>query len=197
MCRMLSSYGFYFIRSMTLPFDFHTHHLDAPAGLAIINLPQEWLLDPTGFMPRPGALYSAGIHPWWTGKADEVAKMMEHLPQLLQHPQVVALGECGLDALRGAPLDVQENIFRQQIALAETYGKPVTLHIVRTYDRILRLHKTLRPTTQWTVHGFRGKPALARQLLDAGLDLSFGVRRNEEAYALTPPERRHDETDED
>ena len=182
---------------MCLPFDFHTHHLDAPAGRAIINLPQEWLLHPEQFNPRSGALYSAGIHPWWTENPDEVAQMLHVLPNLLQHPQVVALGECGLDALRGAPLDLQEEIFCRQIAWAEKLQLPVTLHVVRTFDRMLRLHKTLHPTTCWTVHGFRGKAALAQQLLHAGFDLSFGIRRNEEAYALTPPERRHDETDDD
>ena len=182
---------------MRLDFDFHTHHLDAPAGRAIINLPQEWLLEPKDFVPRHGALYSAGIHPWWTEHDDEVALMLAHLPTLLQHPQVVALGECGLDALRGAPLEHQEELFKAQIALAETYGKPVTLHAVRTYDRLLRLHKLLQPSTRWTIHGFRGKPALAHQLLTAGFDLSYGIRRNQEAYDLTPPERRYDETDDD
>ena len=35
----------------------------------------------------------------------------------------------------------------------------------------------------------------ARQLLDAGLDLSFGPRHNSESLALTPPHRCHYETD--
>lgn len=182
---------------MSLTFDFHTHHLDAAAGAAIINLPREWMLRTECFVPRPGALYSAGIHPWWTADADETEEMMRNLPALLRHPQTVALGECGLDALRGAPLEIQEAVFIRQISLAETYRKPVTLHIVRTYDRMLRLHKTLRPTTTWTVHGFRGNPQLAQQLLKAGFDLSFGRLRNEAAYAATPPERRHNETDDD
>ena len=197
MRRKLHSYGLYFICTMSLTFDFHTHHLDAPAGRAIINLPLEWTLHPELFVPRPGALYSAGIHPWWTASPEDVAQLMHQLPSLLQHPQVIALGECGLDALRGAPLEVQEDIFCQQITLAETYRLPVTLHAVHTYDRLLRLHKTLKPTTRWTIHGFHGKTPLARQLLQAGFDLSYGLRRNEEAYAQTPVERRHDETDDD
>lgn len=178
-------------------FDFHTHNLNAAPGSAIINIPREWMVNPALFRPVQGALYSAGIHPWWTDNRQEVEAMKRNLQLLLQHPQVVALGECGLDALQGAPLEVQEEIFKAQIALAETCRLPVTLHAVRTFDRLLRLKKELQPTTQWTVHGFRGKPALARQLLAAGFDLSFGTRRNEEAFALTPPERRREETDED
>ena len=42
-----------------------------------------------------------------------------------------------------------------------------------------------------------GGPALARQLLDAGIDLSFGRRYNPASLALTPPDRRHFETDEE
>ena len=71
----------------------------------------------------------------------------------------------------------------------------MTLHIVRAFDVILQARKILRPLQVWTIHGFRGKPALAQQLLDAGFDLSFGTRYNEVSYDITPPERRHRETD--
>lgn len=175
--------------------DFHTHNLQAPAGRAIINLPQAWTECPAQFHPRPGALYSAGIHPWWTADHEAILRMKQALPRLLSHPQVVALGECGIDRLRGASLAEQEELLRWQLALGETLHLPVTLHVVRAFDILLHLHKELRPTTRWTIHGFRGGPALARQLLAAGLDLSFGVRYNPEAFDLTPPEKRHRETD--
>ena len=175
--------------------DFHTHNLLATD--AIINVPKEWLLCPKQFTPRAEAIYSVGIHPWWTIDKVETERMLYNLPQLLQHSQVVALGECGLDALQGASLEEQERIFIAQIAFAEKFRLPVTLHIVRSFDRLLRLKKLLNPTTQWTVHGFRGKPALAQQLLRAGLDLSFGAHFNPQIYELTPPARRHRETDDD
>lgn len=175
--------------------DFHTHNLDAPAAEAIINIPREWFLDTTRFRPRPGALYSAGLHPWWTADEAGIPTLLAALEDILSHPQVVAVGECGIDRLRGAAPDVQEEVFKRQLSLAEASQKPVTIHCVRAFDVILRLHSRLRPTVRWTIHGFRGRPALARQLLAAGLDLSFGPRRNEESYLLTPPERRHEETD--
>ena len=177
--------------------DFHTHNLNAPAGQAVVNLPLPWTERPELFVPREGVLYSAGLHPWWTADANATERIMAALPRLLVHPQVVALGECGLDALRGASLSRQEELFLKQLELAENFSLPVTLHIVKAYDRLLHVCKTFPHTVKWTVHGFRGKPALARQLLDAGLDLSFGTRRNEEAFLLTPPSRRHEESDED
>ena len=176
-------------------FDFHTHRLDAPAGEAIICLPAEVLRRPDAFEPREGALYAAGVHPWATADEADARVQLQGLPCLLAHPQVVMLGECGLDRLRGGAEAFQIEIFEVQIALAERFRLPVTLHVVRAWDALLRLHRSLRPTTQWTVHGFRGKPALARQLLDAGIDLSFGERYDPESFLLTPPERRHRESD--
>lgn len=177
--------------------DFHTHNLDAPPGEAIINVPLEWMKEPARFNLRPHALYSAGIHPWWTSNLMQVEAMLQNLPTLLAHPQVVAVGECGLDARRGAGMEEQERVFLAQVALAEQFRLPVTLHVVHAFDRLLRLRKMLLPTTQWTVHGFRGKPTLVRQLLDAGLNLSFGRQYNSESLEITPPDRRHRETDDD
>lgn len=175
--------------------DFHTHNLHAPAGEAIINMPAEWTENPNLFHPRANALYSAGVHPWWTDDMERTERMLERLPKLLRHPQVVAVGECGLDRVKGAALPIQERVFRQQIAMAEELRLPVTLHIVRAYDALLHLHKELRPTTQWTVHGFRGNPLLAQQLLAAGLNLSFGEKYNRTSFELTPPDRRRLESD--
>lgn len=176
-------------------FDFHTHNLQALPGSAIVNLPQEALLHPETFSLVEGVSYSAGVHPWWTD--GDWQALWEGVVHWTAHPQVVALGECGLDALRGADWAVQEAVFLRHLYWAEECHLPVTIHCVRAFDRLLRLRKTVRPQMKWTIHGFRGKPQLARQLLEAGFDLSFGARRNAESWALTPPDRRHWETDDD
>lgn len=184
-------------QNLSLPrdIDFHTHNLAVPAGTAVVNVPKDWLLRPEAFAPVAGGLYSAGIHPWWT-TADEWSDMLfEGLEILLPHPQVVVLGECGLDRLRGGSMERQCEVFVRQVRLAEHFGLPVTVHCVRAFDVLLRLRKSLRPSTQWTVHGFRGRPALARQLLAAGFDLSFGSRYDAGSFSLVPPSRRRVETD--
>ncbi len=177
--------------------DFHTHNLQAPAGEAIINIPREWLLSPGEYPLAEGRLYSVGIHPWWTADEEQLSALFEGLERWLSLPSTVALGECGLDRLRGADLSVQEEVFVKQVILAEERGLPLIIHCVKAFDALLRLRKQLRPNTLWTVHGFRGGPELAQQLLDAGFDLSFGAHYNPASYALTPPARRHRETDED
>lgn len=175
--------------------DFHTHNLNAVPGTAIVNLPEEALLNPECFPLVDGGLYSAGIHPWWT--VDDLDRLWAGLQTWAGHAQVVAIGECGLDKLRGAGVEVQKDIFVRQLELAERRSLPVTIHCVKAFDQLLALRKTLRPSVQWTVHGFRGKPELAKQLLAAGFNLSFGKHLNAESYAMTPAERRYRETDDD
>lgn len=174
--------------------DFHTHNLEAPMP-AIINIPKQWLLRPHEAQLRQGATYSVGIHPWWTC-GDDVALLLEQLVHWASHPQVVAIGECGFDKLQGAALDVQQEVFETHVQLSEQLRKPLTIHCVKAFEELLAVKKQYRPKQQWTIHGFRGKATQARQLLDAGLNLSFGYRHNQEAVDATPPERRHFESDE-
>lgn len=185
-------------------FDFHTHRLDIVPGTGIVSLPQDivrcpsvWHSYPSQQQLQPGGLYAAGIHPWWTSDADfNLDEYLENLSTLWSLPQVVQVGECGFDRLRGASLEVQWRVFMAQALEAERRQLPMTLHVVRAFDFVLRAHKEIRPQQVWTIHGFRGKPSLAQQLLNAGFNLSFGFRFNAEAYAITPPSRRQHETDE-
>lgn len=181
--------------------DFHTHNLSAPAATAIINVPREWLLCPDAAAFRTGCLYSVGIHPWWTADVEELDVLKAGAERFLGREDVVTVGECGIDRLRGANLEIQEDVFRWHIALAAApvRPRPLVIHCVRAYDVLLRLRKqTLSlAASLWVIHGFRGRPALARQLLDAGFSLSFGRHYNAESYELTPPYRRFRETDDD
>lgn len=149
-------------------YDLHTHDLSRRD--AIVNLPEG------ADVPSEGR-YSVGIHPW--DSTGVTPQRWEWLEEAARAPQVVAIGECGLDALRGPSLDEQERVFAAQATLAAELGKPLIIHCVRAWDRLLRLNKELRGDSTWIIHGFRGKEALGRQLLSAGLRLSFG--------ATTPP----------
>lgn len=177
-------------------FDFHTHRLDTPPGTGIVSLPQNFVLNPNSWQAAKGGLYAAGIHPWWTADVDfQLDRYLQSLRQLLDQPEVVQVGECGLDRLRGAELARQVEVLEAQVELSETYEKGMTLHVVRAFDVLLSVRKRLRPRQTWTVHGFRGGAALARQLLAAGLDLSFGAVYNPEAFEITPEDRRRRESD--
>lgn len=170
--------------------DIHTHTPGKPHSIYSL-MPGE---NPDSVSTAEGMAFSAGIHPWDTDKPG-LPERMEILRSLAADPRVVAIGECGLDALRGAPLDIQETIFKEQALLAEETGKPLIIHCVRATDRLLRLHSQLRPHSLWIIHGFRGKPQTAAQLARKGIALSLGKIYNSSVTAAVPPQLIYRESD--
>lgn len=151
--------------------DFHTHKVPSEKEVvAIVDGRETW-----------------GIHPW---KADEEFVVPDLSSKL-------AIGECGLDGLRGPSMERQEEVFVQQIKLSEKLEKPLIIHCVKALDRLLQLHKELKPKQFWVLHGFRGKPQQLRSLLDAGFFVSFGFQHNEESLRICPIDRLLLETDAD
>lgn len=173
--------------------DIHTHNRQTGAN-AVINLY-------AGEEPDDaGRFYSIGIHPWHTAgmsdaRLDELIASMRL--SIETHPNIVAVGEAGIDRLRGAGPERQEEIFLRQIGLSREYDLPLIIHAVKSYDRLIALRRRLRPSQRWIIHGFRGKPELARMLLDAGFDLSLGRLYNPATLIAIPASRRFAETDED
>lgn len=168
--------------------DIHTHHLPAVPGQAIVNVA------PDAFAPQQGQYYSVGFHPWYLsadGSEDWAA-----FTEIVNHPQILAVGEAGLDKVTDTPFTLQEQAFQRQITLAKEICKPLIIHCVRSYNEVIELKKSMKPDTPWVIHGFRGKKELAGQLTDHGIYLSYGFHYNEEALRATPPEMFFLETDE-
>lgn len=170
-------------------FDTHTHAARPCAAVCIdpVSLP-------AGFEPAEGLLYSVAIHPWNAHRAG--AAHLAMLDALARNSAVIAIGETGLDANAEASREEQAELLRHHIRLSEQTAKPLVLHMVRGWDELLRLRKEMRPSQPWIVHGFRGKPELARRLVAEGLYLSYGERFNPASVAVTPPDRLLVETDE-
>ena len=161
--------------------DAHTHHSaeDKPNLRQIQSLrPEEALaIAPTS----PHVYRSVGLHPWY--QEDLTGRGLESLEIALREPQVIALGEAGLDKVCNTPLAQQIHFFCEQVSLAEDRGLPVFIHLVRAQDELLRLKKELRPHQPWIIHGFRGKGMQAEQLLRQGFYLSFGIQANIDALS--------------
>ena len=168
--------------------DIHTHH-PAPQPEAIVSS-SIW-----DFNPIEGQLYSLGIHPWETDRSISSLDWKE-FEKLAHMPQVVAIGECGVDKLKGAPLYKQLLVFNRQIELSEQLGKPLIIHDVKAHDVIVGLKRNLKPKQNWLVHGFRGKPSVAKMLTEAGIYISFGEKFNPETPATIPEDMLLAETDE-
>lgn len=168
------------------PTDIHTHH--DRYGAIISTTPEE-------FRPQPGRYYSVGLHPW--DLSDKSKGVLSQLEAAVQHMQVVAIGETGLDKLKsGVSYETQILYFEKHIHLSEQWHKPLIIHAVKAYDDIIRIHKARKPAQPWIIHGFRGKPETAAQLLREGLYLSFSEYYNHETLKSVPLDRLFLETDE-
>lgn len=143
----------------------------------------------------PGYLYSAGIHPWYIDEEIWQADF-EKLRNIAACENIVAIGECGLDKLCDTPYALQERIFAEQAALAEELKKPLIIHAVKSHNDIIALHKSIKPSQQWIIHGFRGKPQTAEMLLREGVYISIGEKFNPELHVALPYDKLFVETDE-
>lgn len=123
---------------------------------------------------RPGVLYAtAGVHPHDAKSCDE--NTLAALRALAARPEVVAVGECGLDFDRNySPQPVQRTWFEAQVALAAELGMPLFLHEREAGEEllaVLRRHRDRIPAA--VVHCFTGTEALLDAYL--ALDLHIGI----------------------
>lgn len=174
--------------------DCHTHR-PYPAHEAIIST------SPIGFDPMSGQKWSVGLHPWHLDLfCNDSLRIRDEiwveLVAAAANPDVVAVGECGIDIPKGGLLATQMLAFRRQALLAERLRKPLVIHAVKAHDLIVGMKRDINPQQPWIIHGFRNKPTIAAIYLDAGCYLSFGEKFNPESLDITPPDRILAETDE-
>jgi TatD DNase family protein len=116
---------------------------------------------------------TAGIHPHDARRAD--APMLEALEQLAREPDVVAVGECGLDYDRDfSPRDQQRSCFESQLELAAEIGKPVFLHERAAHADLVKILARHRSRLGRAVlHCFTGTEAELDAYLELGLDIGI------------------------
>ena len=173
--------------------DIHTHSAHPTThSLAVRNLNLNEAED--FFKSDEQALCSVGIHPWHADSFSE--DMLSKLEEWSKDKRLFAIGECGLDKNSNAGFEKQLSVFEAQITISEKSNKPLIIHCVGYFNELLALKKNWNPTQLWIIHGFRGKPELAAQVLKADCALSYGEHFNAESVRLTPIEKIFVETDE-
>jgi TatD DNase family protein len=123
-----------------------------------------------------GDSYALGIHPLYTGNADDgdVGLLAHMLEQHHADPRLVAIGEVGLDYfVPGLDPARQERFYRAQLQLARRFDLPVILHVRRSADKLLKALREL-PVQGGIAHAFNGSPQQAQAFLDMGFKLGFG-----------------------
>ncbi|WP_163713932.1 TatD family hydrolase [Mangrovibacterium lignilyticum] len=147
----------------------HTH-FNLPAGQ--IGLVNHSVLLP--FQPTEGQLYSAGLHPWDLDEANG-SDWLQQLEEVSKHPQVLAIGECGIDRTLETSVERQIDFFLPQLKLAEKQNKPLILHAVRSYSDLLQLKKQHTSNIPWILHGYQGNIETTKQLARLGFFFSMGT----------------------
>jgi TatD DNase family protein len=142
-------------------FNFHTHTDQSNAIVNLESIPTQQLVG--------HHYYSFGNHPW------QIQFTIEEIEQtILNNPQIIAIGECGIDKIKSnASVSEQAIFLKQQILLSERLELPLILHIVNGYNEIIKLKKELKPKQDWIIHGFN-KYKQTKALLDNDFYLSFG-----------------------
>jgi TatD DNase family protein len=118
---------------------------------------------------RHDAVWStAGVHP------HDAAGGIEGIEPLLAEPEVVAVGECGLDYhYDHSPRDVQREVFAAQISLAHASGLALVIHTREAWDDTFAVLDAEGVPERTVFHCFTGGPDEARRCLDRGAMLSF------------------------
>jgi TatD DNase family protein len=146
-----------------------------------------------------GIYASAGLHP------NDCIVFEEEWPELEalgRTPEVVAIGETGLDFYRDrVPEKEQVQALEAHLELGRKTGKPVILHCREAFPRLVEVLDQWAPV-HGILHCFTAGPDEARACLDLGLYVSFAgpltYKKNEslrEAAALIPDELLLTETD--
>lgn len=120
----------------------------------------------------PGKLYAtAGVHPHDAKSCD--GQTIAKLRQLAANPEVVAIGECGLDYNRDfSPRDVQRKWFGEQIRLAHELDMPLFLHDREAFTDFIGMLKECEVKNA-VVHCFTGTQAELKAYLEMGLHIGI------------------------
>lgn len=117
---------------------------------------------------------SIGVHPHEA--KDVTPQHLDQLTQLAKHPKVIAWGEIGLDYFYDhSPRDVQDRVFRDQLALSHQAKLPIIIHCRDAWPDTLKvLDEAWRPTGLGGIlHCFTSTLEDAQRGLDMGFLISF------------------------
>lgn len=148
-------------------FDIHTHKIAGGNALAIQNLSNNF-----DSISAKGK-YSCGLHPWFITEETLISDFAL-LNAAISFPNVVAIGECGLDRVCNTSFSLQMKAFVMQVKLANSSGKPLIIHCVRAYNEVLSILNQEKNKMPVIFHGYNKGEALAIKLIECGYYLSFG-----------------------
>lgn len=115
-----------------------------------------------------------GIHP---EEVDSITEdSLHYIISNLNHPKVIGIGEVGLDYYYTKEnIELQKQIFKQQLDIAVQYHKPVVIHsrdaLQDTYDIIKQYQNMGIP---FILHAYSGSVEMAREFRKLGVYFGIG-----------------------
>lgn len=146
----------------------------------------------------------------WAGKARAgggiaaLEAALERIAELATLPQVVAVGETGMDTFRTGPEGkrAQEESFRRHIAIAKHTGKALMIHDRDAHEDVLRVLEEEGAPDTVVFHCFSGDAEMAKVCAERDYFMSFAgnvtfasAEPLREAARTAPPELLLVETD--
>lgn len=139
----------------------------------------------------PKTMFStAGIHPHHAREFS--SESISQIKDLTRQPEVVAIGECGLDFFRNlSSQDAQCECFRQQLQLASENRLPVFLHERDAHSDFISILSEAKGLSSAVVHCFTGSKKALEDYLSLGCFIGMtgwicDERRGEELRKLVP-----------
>lgn len=170
----------------------HSHFPASPNVWTVQNLYQHF-----DQVAIPGN-YSIGLHPWYL-KKETVAADIKELQKWSVQPNVLAIGECGLDRVCSTDFLLQKDIFLKQVEWANELQKPLIIHCVKAHEDVLQLLSKHQNKVPVIFHGFNKTKELALKIICKGYYVSLGKdlqhQRLREVITALSPEKIFLETD--
>lgn len=140
-----------------------------------------------------------GIHPWYIADADPGFESMM-IDILATHPNMM-VGEIGLDKYH-PDMPRQIEIFNKQLEIATSFRRPIHLHCVGAWDKILHIFRERGEKMPPAVvaHGFNGDAGQIQMLADKyNMYFSYSAAHDDDKaiarISATPQNRILVETD--
>lgn len=114
-----------------------------------------------------------GLHPYFV-EQHQPSDIAALEGMLNEHSEVVAVGECGIDARFADTLEAQWYYFDAQLELAKQYTLPVVVHCVHANDNVAKRLRQFALSEAGLIHAFSGSIEQATKFLDLGFKLGLG-----------------------
>jgi len=115
--------------------------------------------------------FTSGLHPWHANLLSE-SEIRKRLEKLVHDKSIIAIGETGIDKIKGPGLSIQEKVLKIHLEIAENHQLPLIIHSVKAHNEILKLKIDSKSKVPWVIHHFNGSKQMALDFIEHGFYLS-------------------------